>query len=119
VPYKPPSPCAYPGCPKLTSGRYCTEHQKQVNSHYNHFQREPETSKRYGAAWRRIRDRYIKEHPLCELCKKEGRLVPAEIVYHVLPLSEGGTNDTRNLMSLCESHHSSIHLSERNKKRGE
>lgn len=27
-------PCSYPGCPKLTSGRYCEEHAKKMNSNY-------------------------------------------------------------------------------------
>ena len=30
MPYKPLKPCAYPGCPKLTSKRYCEEHDIQV-----------------------------------------------------------------------------------------
>ena len=33
----------------------------------------------------------------------------AEQVHHVLPLSEGGSNDEGNLMSLCKSCHSRIH----------
>lgn len=32
MPRKPKKPCAYPGCPNLTDGRYCPEHQSKVNS---------------------------------------------------------------------------------------
>ncbi|TQI67359.1 5-methylcytosine-specific restriction protein A [Clostridium sp. KNHs216] len=111
MPYKPKRPCAYPGCGRLAiSGQYCVEHQKQTDSHYNHFQREPETNKRYGRTWKRIRDRFIKAHPLCEACKKSGRLTPAEEVHHILPLSQGGTNDVHNLMALCKACHSRITL---------
>jgi len=108
MPKKSKRPCRYPSCPKLTDGLYCVEHQRQATRHYNHFQREPETNKRYGRAWKRIRDRYIKAHPLCEECKKADRLTPAEEVHHILPLSHGGTNDVSNLMSLCKSCHSRI-----------
>ena len=110
MPRKPQRPCQHPGCPKLTNTLYCPEHQRQEDYHYNHFQREPETNKRYGRAWKRIRDRFIKAHPLCEECKKAGKLTPAEEVHHVLPLSCGGTNDVHNLMSLCKECHSRITL---------
>ena len=40
MPRKPKRPCQHPGCPKLTDGLYCAEHQKKMNHHYNHYQRE-------------------------------------------------------------------------------
>lgn len=109
MPYKPKRPCAYPGCGRLAdSGQYCAEHLKVMNGCYNQYQRDPASNKRYGRTWKRIRDRYIKAHPLCEECKKASRLMPAEEVHHILPLSHGGTNDTNNLMALCKSCHSRI-----------
>jgi len=113
MPYKPKRPCAYPGCGRLAEReQYCTQHQKEVNKHYNKYQRDPNSNKRYGRAWKRIRDRYIKAHPLCKECEKQGRLTPAEEIHHILPLSKGGSNETYNLMSLCKSCHSSITASE-------
>lgn len=108
VPTKPKSPCSYPGCPLLTNGRYCEEHKKLTNKHYNKFQRDPKSNKCYGRAWKRIRDRYIKLHPLCEQCQTNGLLVAAEEVHHIRPLSKGGENETSNLMSLCKPCHSRI-----------
>lgn len=108
MPRKPKRPCQYNNCSKLTDGLYCLEHQKQVNAYYNKYERDPETKKRYGRAWKRIRDRYIKAHPLCEECERAGRLTPAGEVHHILPLSRGGSHDTSNLMSLCKSCHSRI-----------
>jgi len=108
LPYKPKRSCSYPGCPKLTEGRFCEEHQKAIDAHYNKYQRDPATRKRYGRSWKRIRDRYMAEHPLCEQCQKEGRLTPAEEVHHIAPLSKGGSNAMENLMSLCKSCHSAI-----------
>lgn len=108
MPRKPKRPCSFPGCPELTDGRYCDTHQRQVDAHYNKYERDPQTRKRYDRSWRRIRDRYIAEHPLCEECQKYGRLTPAEEVHHIIPLSKGGTNADSNLMSLCKKCHSSI-----------
>ena len=108
VPYKPKTPCSHPGCPKLTATRFCPEHEKQGNKHYEKHQRDPAAKKRYGRAWKRIRDRYISTHPLCEQCEKYGKVTPAQEVHHIRPLSQGGTHDFDNLMSLCTSCHSEI-----------
>ncbi|MBM7561496.1 HNH endonuclease [Fusibacter tunisiensis] len=109
MPYKPKRPCSYPGCGLLADGgEYCTEHKKIVMKRYNQYQRDPKSNKRYGRAWKRIRDRYIKAHPLCEECEKNGRIKAAEEVHHILPLSKGGGNETSNLMALCKSCHSKI-----------
>lgn len=108
MPYKPKRPCSQPGCPELTHRRYCEKHAKQEARRYERYMRDPETRKRYGRKWMRIRDRYISEHPLCERCEKHGKLIPAKEVHHIIPLSEGGTNDESNLMALCTSCHSEI-----------
>ena len=109
MPYKPKRPCSYPGCPKLTHGRFCEEHQKEENRRYERYGRDKETKKRYKGAWPLIRKKYAEAHPVCERCLAEGRLTPVEHVHHIKPLSEGGTHDADNLMSLCQSCHSRIH----------
>ena len=108
MPNKPLRPCSHPGCPELTANRYCEAHKKLTDKQYNHYQRNPASRKRYDHAWRRIRAAYIASHPLCEECKRAGRLTPANEVHHVVPLTDGGTHDTTNLMSVCKSCHSSI-----------
>lgn len=109
VPRRPKRACRYPGCPKLTDGVYCAEHAKQMNTHYNHFFRGYNSNERYDSVWRRIRDRYITAHPLCERCLAEGRYTPADLVHHKRPLSDGGTHDESNLMALCNSCHEKEH----------
>lgn len=108
MPKKPKRPCSYPGCPNLTDGRFCGKHQKQENRRYEKYDRSPEVKKRYSRAWKKIRDRHMAQYPLCEMCKKQGRLTPAEEVHHIIPLPRGGTHDDDNLMSLCKACHSEI-----------
>jgi len=62
-------------------------------------------------AWVLTRNSYIKAHPLCEVCKAEGLLVPARLIHHLHPLSMGGEQLCQdNLMSICgETHHSLLH----------
>ena len=109
MPRKPKRPCSFPGCPKLTEGRFCEEHERQENRRYEKYDRDPAVRRRYGRAWKRIRDRYAAKHPFCEECYKKGMLHPVEEVHHKLPLAEGGTHDEGNLVSLCQPCHARIH----------
>ena len=88
---------------------YCDEHTKITNEHYERFERDPATRAGYGKQWRRIRYKYVQEHPFCEECLKRGVLVMTEQVHHIIPLAEGGTNAPEKLMSLCKSCHSRLH----------
>lgn len=118
MPYKPKKPCARPGCPNLTDARFCPAHAEQDARDYEKYRRDPDTRRRYGRAWKRIRDRYIAAHPLCEQCGAAGRITPAQEVHHIVPLSGGGTHAEDNLMALCSSCHSGITLGEINRRRG-
>jgi 5-methylcytosine-specific restriction protein A len=108
MPYRPKRPCSYPGCPNLTDGRFCEQHEKEEAKRYEKYDRDPAVKKRYNRTWKRIRDRYIAAHPLCERCERNGRITPAMEVHHIKPLSQGGCNDFANLMSLCTPCHSEI-----------
>lgn len=109
MPRKPKHPCGYPGCPNLTEKQYCEEHASVMNRRYERYSRDPQTKKRYGRCWKRIRDSYVKTHPFCEMCFERGVIVPVEEVHHRKPLSEGGTHDRENLIALCKSCHSRLH----------
>ena len=114
MPKRPKRPCSHPGCPKLTDGRFCAEHEKQEAVRYEKYGRDPAVRRRYGRAWKKLRAHFLSLHPLCEQCKSEGRLTAAEEVHHILPLANGGTNDEDNLMALCKSCHSKITISSAN-----
>lgn len=111
MPRKPRRPCGHPGCPRLAveGGQYCEEHTKTERDRYNRYKRAPDINKKYGRAWKRIRDRHVQEHPLCEECLKQGIYKPAEEVHHIVPLNDGGTHARSNLVSLCRSCHMKAH----------
>jgi len=109
MPYSPKKPCKFPGCPKLTHGTYCEEHKKAEDRRYNRQERDPTSAKRYGSEWRKIRSRYIKANPLCEICLESSRLTSANTVHHIQTLKDGGTHDWYNLQSLCKECHSRLH----------
>ena len=93
----------------MTDGRFCEEHEKLANQNYEKYGRNKDSKRRYGRAWKRIRDKYVSQHPFCEVCYERGILVEAEEVHHKKPLSEGGTHERDNLIALCKSCHSRIH----------
>lgn len=110
MPYKIKHGCHYPGCKHLTNKEYCKDHQKLMQKAYDNYTRSPDHNKRYGHEWKRIRENYIKVHPLCEMCLREEKYTPVNEVHHILPISKGGTNDRSNLMSVCRSCHNKLHI---------
>ena len=121
MPTKPKRPCRYPGCPRLCNGVYCEEHaaikaaeyaahERERARDYDKTKRDPDHSKKYGRAWKRIRDRYARAHPYCEECFKHGIMTPVDEVHHIIPVSEGGRHVDDNLMSLCQSCHTRLHI---------
>lgn len=67
--------------------------------------------------WKRLRNYYIKAHPLCEECLKHGIVKPAEQVHHKTEFLRGRDDNERwnllldedNLMSLCVKCHNAKH----------
>lgn len=74
--------------------------------------------------WKNLRNRYIKEHPFCEICESKGIVKLAEEVHHKEEFLKGTTEEDKwnllldedNLMSLCSDCHHEIHNEERKKK---
>lgn len=74
------------------------------------------TERGYGWDWQQCRDAFIKEHPVCAdpFGRHVGRVVPADHVDHVVPLSKGGNRlDFANLQALCAGCHNHKTASER------
>ena len=71
MPRKPKRPCQYPGCPELTDEQYCEKHKDIARQNYEKYQRRPDVHKKYGRAWKRIRDSYAAAHPLSRVTDEE------------------------------------------------
>jgi 5-methylcytosine-specific restriction enzyme A len=94
------NPCSVPGCHMTTkTGQFCTPHRKEKKA--AHDAKRPRAAQRgYDAEWQKTRTAIIRQRPVCEYCGG-----PGEIVDHILPVREGGTNDAENLMTLCRRCH--------------
>lgn len=51
------------------------------------------------------RARWLRAHPLCVECSKQGRVTAATVPDHIIALTNGGVDDETNLQSLCAEHH--------------
>lgn len=67
--------------------------------------------------WRRLRNAYMQsQHYLCERCKKNGKIVTADIVHHKEYITSENINDESitlnwdNLESLCIECHNKEHF---------
>ena len=90
--------------------------KKEINQrNENTASREMRRKAYNNPEWRKLRDIYIKEHPLCEDCLDKGKVVPAEDVHHIRsPFQNGECNkalllDYNNLMALCKQCHNKRH----------
>lgn len=66
--------------------------------------------------WQQVRDLVVQRAGgLCERCAKEGKLTPAAVVHHVIPITPENISDPKitmnldNLMALCVDCHAAMH----------
>lgn len=103
------------------------------NLNYNKPQRERNTNRQAtdmrrlranaynNPEWRKLRDIYMKEHPLCEECLSQGKITPAQDIHHKeSPFKNGETNhmlllDYNNLQALCKECHGNKHSKQQGK----
>jgi 5-methylcytosine-specific restriction protein A len=103
VPNRPLKTCSNPGCSELTNEAYCTIHKAQHDK-----LRGSSYDRGYDNRWRKYRIIFLREHPLCEICLKEGKITQATDIDHRLP-HRGDKKlfwDESNLQALCHSCHS-------------
>ena len=106
MPQRAGKPCAAPGCANLVqSGAYCTEHRLAM---LREDLRPTAHERGYGADWQRLRLAHLRREPLCRdpFQLHPEQLIPATDVDHIVPRSAGGTDEDRNLQSLCHECHS-------------
>ncbi len=61
----------------------------------------------YTWKWRQARERFLSQHPLCELCERRGLIEPATVVDHKVP-HQGDLKlfwDRKNWSAICSPCH--------------
>lgn len=104
MPSRPKVPCKHPGCPVLVpyGQSYCETHKRL----------HPEAtrsagSRGYGSRWQRESKAFLRKHPLCVACQKNGKYTKATVVDHVRPHRGDAVLfwDKQNWQPLCKSCH--------------
>ena len=93
----------------------CAKCKSKSNKMYDRYKRDKELDSFYkSSAWRKLRTRFIKANPLCNICG-----YPAKIVDHIIEIRDGGAKlDSANLQSLCQTCHNRKTIRERIKRGG-
>ena len=90
--------------------------KKKIN--YPKNDNNSENQKIYNSKlWKKLRLYYIKQHPLCVECLKEGKIKLGEEIDHIKDISSGKDYDEKlalaldidNLQTLCKTHHHKKH----------
>ena len=89
-------------CGRITDKRRC----KECAAAYE-LTRTRRSKGHYDAAWRKVRDRAIREHPWCEVCRTPGDEGNPLTGDHRIPWSRGGRAVRSNVAVLCRRHNSS------------
>lgn len=114
MPWRPPSPCSWPGCPAVSARRFCREHEQAEHRRYAEERKALGANRVYGTRWRKVRAVVLAREPLCRLCSAEGHPRLATEVDHIVPWRVGGARyDLANLRPLCRQHHARVTAQER------
>lgn len=68
------------------------------------MQDRPRSRREYHTArWTRASRRFRDSHPLCERCRKNGKITPSEVTDHIVPVPiHGNFWDESNWQALCK-----------------
>lgn len=104
MPYRPNIPCKHPGCGKLVAygQKYCDEHKP-----LHPEAKRSASSRGYTSKWQKESRRYLRDNPLCVMCKANGRFVEATVVDHIIPHRDNQKLfwDKNNWQALCKPCH--------------
>jgi 5-methylcytosine-specific restriction enzyme A len=94
-------------CPDCESKR--TDNAKQ----YDRFVRDKRSAAFYHSKqWATLRNiTMMQANYQCEVCRKQGKLMPADEVHHIIPIAVDWSKrlDRANLVCLCHKHHMEAH----------
>lgn len=95
--------------------------KKKSTFHDNSVMREVRRKAYNNTTWRKTRDAYLHEHPICEECLKHGRIYGGggdrgtiQVHHKKSPFINGGVEwdlmlDSDNLQTLCAQCHGELH----------
>ena len=73
---------------------------------WSHPGKESRHRRGYGRQHVKLRAQLLQQEPLCRMCKAKGRLTPAAIADHIVPIAKGGAvHDITNLQPVCAECH--------------
>lgn len=115
MPHHPARPCAHRGCVSLVHGqgiRYCADHLAEVRQRQD-ARRGTSAQRGYDAEWRKVRDKFLADHPWCMDCGAQ-----SEVAHHEHRKRAGGSDNPGNLIALCRPCHSRRHAKTQESFRG-
>jgi len=97
-PTKLATPCRTPRCPHVAGQRgLCAGHARDYER-----RRGTAAERGYGDAWRELRRFILRRDPICKACGQ----APSKEADHIIPRSQGGSDEPANLQGLCKPCHS-------------
>ena len=92
-----------PHLPKGNPKKWVARKPNQKSSGHQTRRTRDEDDKFYNTTpWRKLRAKYISEHPLCLWCDEEGRTTQGKVVDHITQIKMGGDRlNEENLQTLC------------------
>lgn len=90
------SPCREPACGAICAEAYCDKHR-----HAKEKRRGTSHSRGYGRRHQRMRTMVLSEEPFCLRCRAQGIARSSVVMDHIVPKSQGGTDERSNLQGLC------------------
>lgn len=110
--------CAMAGCKAITTTRYCPKCQaimaNKAKQHAKTRARKSQVNMQdshkafYGsAAWKKLRDKKLRQDPLCESCLDKGFIKEGRDIDHIVEIKDDWDRrlDITNLKTLCRSCH--------------
>lgn len=109
MPTRPKKPCTGAGCHELVTNGQCKACSSKRDRQYDE-QRGTAADRGYDRRWQEYRRVYLRQHPLCAMCKAKGKVTPATVVDHIDPHrgDEAKFWAESNHQPLCRWHHNSV-----------
>lgn len=105
MPAAAPKACTQCGVAVRDGTARCAQH-KAAPSGIASKTRASRHERGYGTAWEKLRLVVLaRDAGLCQVCLVDGHVTVANIVDHITPKSEGGTDGMDNLRCICKEHH--------------